>query len=80
MLPGPLSAQATVPLALTRVAVKSTGAPPAMSVELAGKTVSEASFPPPPPVLFPDPPPHAMNRQSSDTDPSPRTTDMGSLS
>jgi hypothetical protein len=75
MLPGPLSAQDTVPVVLASVAVKLTGDPPAMTVELGGEMDSEGLFPPSP-LLFPDPPPQARARQSNGTDASQRETDM----
>src|SRR5689334_9249702 len=75
MLPGPVRLQVAVPVVLAKVAVKLTGAPPAMTVVLGGEIEREGVFPPPP-LLFPLPPPQATTRDSNVSDVSQRWTDM----
>src|SRR4030095_628966 len=78
MLPGPLSAQDTVPVALRSVLEKLTADPPATTVVLDGETEREGVFPPPPaspapPLLLP---PQPMTRQSTETAVRHRAFDM----
>jgi len=81
MLPGPLSAQDTVPLALRSALVKLTGGPPATTVLVDGETDSEGVFPPLLLLLLFGPePPQPMRRQSSETDVSHRAFGMSDSS
>src|SRR5215468_3466871 len=80
MLPGPLSAQDTVPVASTSALVKLTGEPPATTVLVVGETDREGfgdgfglGFPA---SGFPLEPPQPRRRHSSDADVSHRAFDM----